>query len=280
MTRRPAGTTRSTRPAGGTCRFGTDLATAVLDVNCKAHDVDNLYVVDTSFLPGIGAVHPALTAMANAIRVGEHLAERRCQPGGRPPGTRCHSLVRRGTPSAQTTSAASNSPRRVTTPSLPGGTVGRMRAGLAGAVLVTAGALLGAGCSSGGSGSAAGSASPSASAAVCADVAALRSSVAEVGRLTPNAQALGKLKTDMARIGANLATLRAEASSEWHAQIDALSSSLSTLQKTLTNLGSQSSPVTAAKAVSTDLAAVTTDASDLLRAASTRCPSASASPTG
>ena len=57
----------------GTCRFGTDPATSVLDVNCKAHELDNLYVVDTSFFPSIGAVNPALTAMANAIRVGEHL---------------------------------------------------------------------------------------------------------------------------------------------------------------------------------------------------------------
>jgi choline dehydrogenase-like flavoprotein len=60
----------------GTCRFGTDPATSVLDVNCKAHELDNLYVVDTSFFPSIGAVNPALTAMANAIRVGEHLVDR------------------------------------------------------------------------------------------------------------------------------------------------------------------------------------------------------------
>jgi choline dehydrogenase-like flavoprotein len=60
----------------GTCRFGTDPADSVLDVNCKAHELDNLYVVDTSFFPGIGAVNPALTAMANALRVGDHLLER------------------------------------------------------------------------------------------------------------------------------------------------------------------------------------------------------------
>jgi choline dehydrogenase-like flavoprotein len=60
----------------GTCRFGKDPGTSVLDVNCKAHELDNLYVVDTSFFPSIGAVNPSLTAMANAIRVGEHLAER------------------------------------------------------------------------------------------------------------------------------------------------------------------------------------------------------------
>jgi choline dehydrogenase-like flavoprotein len=60
----------------GTCRFGTDPAESVLDVTCKAHQLDNLYVVDTSFFPSIGAVNPALTAMANAIRVGEHLTER------------------------------------------------------------------------------------------------------------------------------------------------------------------------------------------------------------
>jgi choline dehydrogenase-like flavoprotein len=60
----------------GTCRFGTDPAASVLDVNCKAHEVDNLYVADTSFFPSIGAVNPALTAIANGIRVGEHIAER------------------------------------------------------------------------------------------------------------------------------------------------------------------------------------------------------------
>ena len=60
----------------GTCRFGHDPTTSVLDENCKAHELDNVYVVDTSFFPSIGAVNPALTAMANAIRVGEHLVER------------------------------------------------------------------------------------------------------------------------------------------------------------------------------------------------------------
>jgi choline dehydrogenase-like flavoprotein len=60
----------------GTCRFGADPGTSVLDLNCKAHELDNLYVVDASFLPSIGAVNPALTVMANAIRVGEHLLER------------------------------------------------------------------------------------------------------------------------------------------------------------------------------------------------------------
>jgi choline dehydrogenase-like flavoprotein len=60
----------------GTCRFGTDPSTSVLDVNCRTHEVDNLYVVDTSFFPSIGAVNPALTAMANAVRVGDHLLER------------------------------------------------------------------------------------------------------------------------------------------------------------------------------------------------------------
>jgi choline dehydrogenase-like flavoprotein len=60
----------------GTCRFGRDPATSVLNADCRAHEVDNLYVVDTSFFPSIGAVNPALTAMANAIRVGDHLLER------------------------------------------------------------------------------------------------------------------------------------------------------------------------------------------------------------
>jgi choline dehydrogenase-like flavoprotein len=60
----------------GTCRFGSDPATSALDVDCKAHELDNLYVVDTSFFPSIGAVNPALTAMANALRVGDRIAER------------------------------------------------------------------------------------------------------------------------------------------------------------------------------------------------------------
>jgi choline dehydrogenase-like flavoprotein len=60
----------------GTCRFGTDPADSVLDPHCRAHEVDNLYVVDASFFPSIGAVNPALTVMANALRVGDHLLER------------------------------------------------------------------------------------------------------------------------------------------------------------------------------------------------------------
>jgi choline dehydrogenase-like flavoprotein len=60
----------------GTARFGSDPSTSVADVNCKAHEVDNLYFADASIFPSIGAVNPALTVMANAIRVGDHVAER------------------------------------------------------------------------------------------------------------------------------------------------------------------------------------------------------------
>ena len=60
----------------GTCRFGADPKTSVLDKNCKAHELDNLYVVDGSFFPSSGGVNPALTIMANALRVGDHLAAR------------------------------------------------------------------------------------------------------------------------------------------------------------------------------------------------------------
>ncbi len=60
----------------GTVRFGRDPRTSALDVNCKAHDVDNLYVVDASFFPSSAAVNPALTIMANALRVGDHLKAR------------------------------------------------------------------------------------------------------------------------------------------------------------------------------------------------------------
>lgn len=60
----------------GTIRFGTDPNTSALDTLCKAHELDNLYVVDGSFFPSSGAVNPALTIMANAMRVGDHLLER------------------------------------------------------------------------------------------------------------------------------------------------------------------------------------------------------------
>jgi choline dehydrogenase-like flavoprotein len=60
----------------GTCRFGGDPTLSVLDRDCKAHELDNLYVVDTSFFVSIGAVNPSLTAIANALRVGDHLHQR------------------------------------------------------------------------------------------------------------------------------------------------------------------------------------------------------------
>ena len=61
----------------GTCRMGNDPASSVLDVNCKAHDLDNLYVVDASFFPSASAVNPSLTVIANAIRVADHLLSER-----------------------------------------------------------------------------------------------------------------------------------------------------------------------------------------------------------
>jgi choline dehydrogenase-like flavoprotein len=64
----------------GTIRFGTDPKTSALDVNCKAHDLDNLYIVDGSFFPSSAAVNPALTIMANALRVGDHLLQRLAVP--------------------------------------------------------------------------------------------------------------------------------------------------------------------------------------------------------
>ena len=60
----------------GTMRFGSDPVDSVLDLNCKAHAIDNLYVTDASFFPSIGAVNPTLTIIANALRVGDHIAAR------------------------------------------------------------------------------------------------------------------------------------------------------------------------------------------------------------
>lgn len=57
----------------GTIRFGTDPATSVLDPYCRTHEVDNLYVLDSSFFPSSAAMNPALTIAAQALRVAEHL---------------------------------------------------------------------------------------------------------------------------------------------------------------------------------------------------------------
>ncbi len=57
-------------------RFGPDPATSVLDLDCKAHGIDNLYVTDASFFPSIGAVNPTLTIIANALRVADRIEER------------------------------------------------------------------------------------------------------------------------------------------------------------------------------------------------------------
>jgi len=75
----------------GTVRFGADPKSAVLDPWCKAHELDNLYVVDTSFFPSIAAVNPTLTTVANAMRVGDHLLERL---GGSKPSQKAKSVAR------------------------------------------------------------------------------------------------------------------------------------------------------------------------------------------
>ena len=60
----------------GTCKFGTDAKSSVLNTDCRAHDVDNLYLVDGSFFCSSGAVNPSLTIIANALRVGDILLEK------------------------------------------------------------------------------------------------------------------------------------------------------------------------------------------------------------
>ena len=57
----------------GTCRFGTNPETSVLDPQNRAHEVDNLYVVDTSFFPSSAGLNPSLTVAANALRVAGHV---------------------------------------------------------------------------------------------------------------------------------------------------------------------------------------------------------------
>lgn len=76
--------------AVGTMRFGDDPATSVLDPNCRSHDVPNLYVMDGSFMPSSGAMNPALTIMAQALRTADHILSangwlrRRQAPSGMP----------------------------------------------------------------------------------------------------------------------------------------------------------------------------------------------------
>jgi choline dehydrogenase-like flavoprotein len=66
----------ATAHQAGTVRFGTDPTTSALDVDCKAHELDNLYVVDGGFMPSVGAVNPTLTIIANALRVSDRIRER------------------------------------------------------------------------------------------------------------------------------------------------------------------------------------------------------------
>jgi len=60
----------------GTVRFGPDPASAPLDLDCKMHQLDNLYLADASFFASSSAVNPTLTIIANALRVGDRIAER------------------------------------------------------------------------------------------------------------------------------------------------------------------------------------------------------------
>ncbi|MEZ6243116.1 MAG: GMC family oxidoreductase [Phycisphaerales bacterium] len=71
----------------GTLRFGADPRASVLDVDCRAHDLDNLYVADASFFPSCGAVNPSLTIMANSLRVGDRILERLNVSARRPAAT-------------------------------------------------------------------------------------------------------------------------------------------------------------------------------------------------
>ncbi len=66
----------ATAHQGGTVRFAVDPTSSALDVNGKAHDADNLDVIDGSFMPSIGAVNPTLTIITNALSVADHIAAR------------------------------------------------------------------------------------------------------------------------------------------------------------------------------------------------------------
>jgi choline dehydrogenase-like flavoprotein len=72
---------RNTTHQCGTLVFGTDPSQSVLDPFCRAHDVDNLFVVDASFFPSSAAVNPGLTIIAQALRVADHIKEKELKIG-------------------------------------------------------------------------------------------------------------------------------------------------------------------------------------------------------
>ena len=67
--------TRNTTHQCGTLCFGRDPSESVLDPFCRAHDVENLFVVDASFFPSSAAVNPGLTIAAQALRVADHIKD-------------------------------------------------------------------------------------------------------------------------------------------------------------------------------------------------------------
>ncbi|MFY9934219.1 MAG: hypothetical protein WAK82_40045 [Streptosporangiaceae bacterium] len=113
-----------------------------------------------------------------------------------------------------------------------------------------------------------------ASSALCEDVAALRTSVANLTDISVSRGAASKLAADAKDVKANLTSLAHAAGTQWSAQIGALTSALSSLQTAITGLGSGGSITSVVSA----LGKVRTASSDLLATAGTRCPSASASP--
>lgn len=161
--------------------------------------------------------------------------------------------------------------------------MGALRMGALRTAAVGAGlSLLVAGCGSGGGSTAGGSASASASAAstsaICQDVTALRSSLSQLQHISVGPTAVSDAKTNLAAVKAKLATLTADAGSQWKVQTSALTAALAKLQREVTNLSSQSSVTGAVASLTTALGEVTTAGRNLLRVASTRCPSASPSP--
>lgn len=118
------------------------------------------------------------------------------------------------------------------------------------------------------------SSTAAASSALCEDVAALRTSVANLTDISVSRGAASKLAADAKEVQAKLTSLAHAAGTQWSAQIGTLTSALSSLQTAITGLGSGGSITSVVSA----LGKVRTASSDLLATAGTRCPSASASP--
>ena len=134
------------------------------------------------------------------------------------------------------------------------------------------------GHASAGSSSSSAAAAPAATSALCEDVAALRGSLQRLTSIKVSANTVTELKTGAQDVQSNLSALSSAAGSLWSEQIGNLKSVLTKLQTSVSTLATERN-ASSVSGVVTAIAAVHIAGRQLLTAASSRCPSASASPT-